>query len=114
MSERLIYKLPFKLQLVEELLSGLNNYLNENGYPFSKVYLKVDTIRTGTSTAQLKIDKGRLVKFTKVSIKGESKVREKFIHNAISITEGDYYDHNLLKSIPGKIEQIQFVRNPST
>nr|WP_299206303.1 hypothetical protein [uncultured Brumimicrobium sp.] len=110
MSERLISKLPFKPQLVEELLSGLNNYLNENGYPFSKVYLKVDTIRPGTSTAQLKIDKGPLVKFTKVSIKGESKVREKFIHNAISITEGDYYDHNLLKSISGKIEQIQFVK----
>lgn len=110
MSERLISKLPFKPHLVAELLSGVNKYLNQNGYPFSKVYLKIDTIQPGISKAHLNIEKGPLVKFTKVAIKGESKVREKYIHNAISIKEGDVYDAHLLKNISGKIEQIQFVK----
>ena len=110
MSERLISKLPFKPHLVEQLLTGINKYLNQNGYPFSKVYLKVDSIQPNATTAHLNIERGPLVNITKVSIKGESKVREKFIHNAISIKEGDLYDAGLLRNISGKIEQIQFVK----
>jgi outer membrane protein assembly factor BamA len=110
MSERMISQLPFKPYLVEDLLSGVNKYLNQNGYPFSKVYLKVDTIQPGISKAHLKIEKGPLVNIKKIAIRGESKVREKFIHNAISIREGDAYAADLLKNISSKIEQIQFVK----
>ncbi|HLV41002.1 MAG TPA: hypothetical protein VKY37_01890 [Brumimicrobium sp.] len=110
MNERMISRLPFKPHLVEELLSSVNGYLNENGYPFSKVYLKVDSLQAGISKAHLNIEKGPLVSITKVVIKGESKVREKFVHNAISIKEGDLYDAHLLKNISGKVEQIQFVK----
>ncbi|HLW29625.1 MAG TPA: POTRA domain-containing protein [Brumimicrobium sp.] len=110
MSERMISQLPFKPNLVEELLSGVNKYLNQNGYPFSKVYLNVDTIQPGTSKAHLNIEKGPLVSIKKIEIKGESKVREKFIQNAISIREGDIYDFQLIKNISSKIEQIQFVK----
>src|SRR5690554_297757 len=110
MSERMISQLPFKPHLVEDLLRGVNKYLNQNGYPFSRVFLKVDTIQPGISKAHLNIEKGPLVKIKKIYTKGESKVREKFIHNAISIREGDVYDLDLLKNITSKIEQIQFVK----
>src|SRR5690554_704009 len=62
MNERMISKLPFKPNLVEQLLKGLNSYLNNNGYPFSKVFLTVDVIEPGISHAQLHIEKGPPVK----------------------------------------------------
>src|SRR5690606_35046092 len=34
MNERMITKLPFKPSLVNQLLSGITNYLNNNGFPF--------------------------------------------------------------------------------
>ncbi|HZH86972.1 MAG TPA: hypothetical protein VFD77_06630, partial [Brumimicrobium sp.] len=58
MSERMISQLPFKPHLVEDLLRGVNKYLNQNGYPFSRVFLKVDTIQPGISKAHLNIEKG--------------------------------------------------------
>src|SRR5690554_1608637 len=110
MSERMISKLPFQPHLVEELLGGINKYLNQNGYPFSKVFLKIDTLQPGISTAHLHIEKGTLVTIKKIELKGSSKVREKFIHNVISIREGDLYDIQRIKNISAKIEQIQFIK----
>ncbi|WP_159038358.1 POTRA domain-containing protein [Brumimicrobium mesophilum] len=110
MNERMISKLPFKPILVEQLLLGLNQYLNNNGFPFSKVFLTVEQIEAGISTAHLNIEKGPPVKIKSVSIKGESKVRDKFVSNAIAIKEGDDYDAELLRNISNKIQQIQFIK----
>ncbi len=110
MNERMISKLPFKPNLVEQLLKGLNSYLNNNGYPFSKVFLTVDVIEPGISHAQLHIEKGPPVKIKSVFIKGESKVQDKFVINAIAIKEGDEYNAELLRNISNKIDQIQFIK----
>jgi len=109
-NERMIAKLPFKPNLVEQLLKGLNTYLNDNGYPFSKVFLTVDVIEPGISNAHLNIDKGPPVKIKSILIKGESKVQNKFVNNAIAIKEGDDYNAELLRNISNKIDQIQFIK----
>lgn len=110
MNERMITKLPFKPNLVEQLLKGLNDYLNKNGYPFSKVFLTVDKIEPGISNAHLNIEKGPLVKIKSILIKGESKVQNKFINNAIAIKEGDDYNAELLRNISNRVDQIQFIK----
>lgn len=109
-NERMITKLPFKPTLVEQLLKGLNDYLNDNGYPFSKVFLTVDVIEPGISNAHLNIEKGPAVKIKSIFIKGESKVHDKFISNAIAIKVGDDYNAELLRNISNKISQIQFIK----
>lgn len=110
MNERMITKLPFKPVLVEQLLKDLNKYLNNHGYPFSKVFLTVDKIEPGISNAHLNIEKGALVKITEISIKGESKVQDKFVINAIAIKVGDDYNAELLRNISNKVDQIQFIK----
>lgn len=109
-NERLISHLSFKPELVEQLLQGISDYLNSNGYPFSKVYLKLEKIESEGSNAHLIIEKGPLVLIEEMTIKGESKVKEKYVQNAISIKEGDAYDKELLQDISLKIEQIGFVK----
>ncbi|PWH85651.1 hypothetical protein DIT68_08430 [Brumimicrobium oceani] len=110
MNERMISKLPFKPALVEQLLQGINLYLNENAYPFSKVFLTIDEIKPGVSKAHLHIEKGPPVKIKTIFIKGESKVHDQFVSNAIAIKEGDDYNGTLLKNISNKISQIQFIK----
>lgn len=109
-NERLLRKHPFKPKLVEDLLSGVSKHLNNNGYPFSKVYLSMDTIASEESFAHLNIEKGPNVKITKVSVKGDPKVQKKFVTNAISIKKGDVYNAELLMNISNKISQIQFLK----
>lgn len=108
-SERLIAKLPFQPELVEQLLTSVSSYLNQNGYPFSKVYLKIEDIHPDHSYAHLHIEKGPLTKITKINIRGESKVKEKFVQNAISLKEGDLYNSSAIQNISNKLSQVQFI-----
>ena len=108
-NERAISKLPFNPGEVEILLTGVSNYLVNNGYPFSKVFLEMDEIQPGTTIAELIIDTGPLVEIVEIHLKGEPKVNKKFLSNNISIKEGDLYNESRLRKIPSRIEQIQFL-----
>ena len=108
-NERAISKLPFKPQEVELLMTGVSNYLVNNGYPFSKVSLEIDKIQPGSTTAELIIETGSLVEIVEIHLKGDPKVSKKFLTNNISIKEGDLYNESRLRKIPNRIEQIQFL-----
>lgn len=110
LSERLIAKLPFTPEMVDQTLTSISRHLNSTGYPFSKVYLKMDEIQPNLSTAFLHVERGSLVTIKEIHIKGESKVNEKFIQSAISIKEGDIYNIQNLQNISSKIEQVQFIK----
>src|SRR5690554_3610721 len=110
LSERLIAKLPFTPEMVDQTLTSISRHLNSTGYPFSKVYLKMDEIQPNLSTAFLHVERGPLVTIKEIHIKGESKVNEKFIQSAISIKEGDIYNIQNLQNISSKIEQVQFIK----
>lgn len=109
-SERLIAKLPFNPTMVDQVLTGVVGYLNNTGYPFAKAFLKVDEITPELSTAHLNIEKGPLVRFTNIYIKGESKVSDKFVQSVIALKEGDVYNTEGLRAISSKIEQVQFIK----
>jgi len=108
-SERAISKLPFEPREVEILLTGVSNYLVNNGYPFSKVYLDIDKITSGITIAELVIETGPLIEIVEIHLKGEPKVNKKFLTNNISIKEGDLYNESRLRKIPNRIKQIQFL-----
>jgi outer membrane protein assembly factor BamA len=96
-NERLLTRLPFNGKSVGELLNGLTHYLNNNGYPFSKVFLKVKYIEPTASVLELHIEKGPLVKIKSIELKGEPKVNKKYISNFISIQKGDLFNNELMK-----------------
>jgi len=108
-SERLIARLPFSPEMVETMLHTVHNYLSNTGYPFAKVYLSVDKLQPGTSSAHLHIEKGSLINITKIHIRGETKVKEKYIQNAISIKEGNPYNSEEIQRISQRVQQIQFI-----
>jgi outer membrane protein assembly factor BamA len=108
-NERAISKLPFQPREVEVLMTGVSNYLVNNGYPFAKVSLLLDKVQPGVTSAELIIDMGPLVEIVEIHLKGEPKVNKKFLTNNISIKEGDLYNESRLRKIPNRISQIQFL-----
>lgn len=108
-SEKYLQKTPFQPSEIEELLVGILNYLQNNGYPFAKVKLNTASLLPEQSSAELSIEKGPLVKVSKISLKGEAKINEKFLLNLIGIKEGDFYDESRLIKISARIRQIQFI-----
>jgi outer membrane protein assembly factor BamA len=108
-SEKFLQKVPFNPREIELLLKGIADYLHRNGFPFATVKLDVEDLSPETTTARLTVFRGPEVKFSKVHIKGEAEVSEKFLTNLIAIREGDYYDEEKLRKIANRILQIQFL-----
>jgi outer membrane protein assembly factor BamA len=108
-SEKFLQKVPFNPREIELLLKGIADYLHRNGFPFATVKLDVADLSPETTTARLTVFRGPEVKFSKIHLKGEAQVSEKFLTNLIAIREGDYYDEEKLRKIANRILQIQFL-----
>lgn len=109
-NEKIMGDFPFSPRLVQSMLKNISAYLNNTGYPFSKVFLKIDSLQIKGSHAQLIIEKGPLVKITQIFVKGDQKINKKFVQNIISIKEGHPYNSDLIRGISRRIEQVQFIK----
>lgn len=110
LNERLMRRLPFSAASVREMLKSLLRHLNNHGYPFAKVYLSIQTIQPQYSNAKLHIERGKLVRINKIHIKGKTKVKDKYIKNAIAIKKGNLYQLNKLRNISTKLAQVPFIK----
>jgi outer membrane protein assembly factor BamA len=110
LNERFLRTTDFSPAEVERILLEALDYLQNNGYPFAKVYLEMEVIQQSENYAVLQIDKGPEVKITKINIKGEAEVSEKFLTNLIAIKEGDYFDQSRLNKISTRLKQVQFLQ----
>jgi outer membrane protein assembly factor BamA len=109
LNERFLKNTDFNPTEVERILVETLNYLQNNGFPFAKVNLQMDKIQQNENYAVLHIDRGPEVKITKIHIKGEAEVSEKFLTNLIAIKEGDYFDQSRLNKISTRLKQVQFL-----
>ena len=107
--ERTLFNAPFKPKEVAGILFKISKYLENNGYPFAKVYLEVDDLLPGKAKAELKIERGEQVLIKEIHIKGESEVSATYLTNTIGIREGDSYNESRLADISNRVEQINFI-----
>jgi outer membrane protein assembly factor BamA len=108
-NERMLSRVDFTAKEVGGVIKKINEYLIENGYPFSSVRLEVDQVKSPITEATLIIDEGPQVSVKEVHIKGSTTISKKFILNAIAIKEGDLYTQSRLNDIRSRINQIQFL-----
>lgn len=109
LNERFLRNTDFNPAEVERILVESLDYLQNNGFPFAKVSLEMDVIQQNDNQATLQIDRGPEVRITKIHIKGEAEVSEKFLTNLIAIKEGDFFDQSRLNKIFTRLKQVQFL-----
>lgn len=109
LSEKQLNHAPFKPEEIAQLLAGILDYLQNNGYPFATVKLEVHDLEPENATADLIINRGSEVTITAVHIKGESEINENFLTNFIAIRKGDRYNEERMRKISQRIQQISFI-----
>lgn len=109
-NERMLARIRFNAREIGGTIKKISDYLRDNGFPFARVGLEVESVKSPNTTAQLFIDQGPLVYIKKIHIKGSADVRKKFVLNAIAIKEGDLYEQSRLNDISSRIDQIQFIK----
>lgn len=109
-SEKFFRNIPFTPHQISTILRQMQNTLENNGYPFSKINLEKIKIENEALSAHISVDKNELYKWTNIHIKGDSSISKIFLSNIIRIKPGDKYSEEELKQLSKRLKQINFVK----
>ena len=84
-------------------------YLENNGYPFAKVYLDSISLIEDSVNASLMIDKGPFYKIDSIRVYGNAKISNTFLQHYLDIPNGSIYNREKLLRISKKIRELSFV-----
>ena len=84
-------------------------YLENNGYPFAKIYLDSISLTEDSVNASLMIDKGPFYKIDSIRVYGSAKISNTFLQHYLDIPNGSVYNREKLLRISKKIRELSFV-----
>ena len=84
-------------------------YLENNGYPFAKIYLDSISLIEDSVNASLMIDKGPFYKIDSIRVYGNAKISNTFLQHYLDIPNGSIYNREKLLRISKKIRELSFV-----
>ena len=84
-------------------------YLENNGYPFAKIYLDSISLIEDSVNASLMIDKGPFYKIDSIRVYGSAKISNTFLQHYLDIPNGSVYNREKLLRISKKIRELSFV-----
>lgn len=100
---------PFSYPRYSARLEKLLNYLEDNGYPFAEI--KTDTVLliNDSLTAKLKLDKKKFVTIDSIYIPPDARITRRYLYNYLQINPKDPYNESLIRKIPTRIKELQFI-----
>jgi len=100
---------PMDFSQLQEWQEKLLKYLENNGYPFSKIYLDSLQLDNEMVSAQLKADKGPLYKIDSIRIFGDAKIANSYLQRYLDIPNGSIYNKEKLLRINQKMRELTYV-----
>ncbi len=107
--EKLYGGRPINPAQVARLMEGLLQHSENNGHPFAQVWL--DSLRADGSGvhALVQLDRGPLVTFDSVVVRGTAKTNLRYLHAHIGIRPGDPYNERLIVDLERRTKELPFV-----
>ena len=84
-------------------------YLENNGYPFAKIFLDSINLTGDSATANLVVDKGPLYKIDSIRVYGNARISNDFLQHYLDIPNGSIYSREKLLRISKKLQELSFV-----
>jgi outer membrane protein assembly factor BamA len=101
---------PVDFERIKALQEKMLRYLENNGYPFAKIFLDSLQLQQDSVSAQLKVEKGPLYRIDSIRIFGEAKVSNNFLQHYLDILNGSIYSREKLLRISKKILELNYVQ----
>lgn len=103
--------------LISNALNKLVKALSNNGYPFASTKLKKTSFdQEGELTAELSVNKGKLILIDSLNIYGGASISSNYLEKYLDIAKGDRYSEAQILKILSKIKQLPFLsikKNPT-
>ena len=98
------------IQVINQLKRDILTYTENNGYPFARVWLDSLTFDKDKVSANVNLDKKKLITFDELEIEGEVAISKGYLKNYLGIKEGELYNESLLKQVRSRIIALPFVK----
>ena len=108
-NEKLFSDKTINFEQLKSIQENMLVYLENNGYPFGKVFLDSISLIEDSVTATLMIDKGPLYKIDSIRVFGNAKISNDFLQRYLEIPNGSIYNRQKLLGISKKIKELSFV-----
>jgi len=108
-NEKFIRNVDFTPLQISNILKTINNTLENNGYPFASVFLTNPKIEGIDLTAEISISKKQYYEWTKIHLKGDNSISDKYITNLIGIKLNTPFNQSEFKKISKRLKQANFI-----
>jgi outer membrane protein insertion porin family len=96
-------------QVLREDITRLTDLYAEQGYAFAEVVPKIDKVESAKQVnILLQVDKGSLVYFNRVEIKGNTRTRDNVIRRDLQVKEGGTFDSKAIRTSTQKLQRLGF------
>lgn len=100
---------PINFDQLKSFQENMLVHLENNGYPFAKIYLDSISLIEDSVNANLMIDKGPYYKIDSIRVYGNAKISNNFLQHYLDIPNGSVYNREKLLRISKKIRELSFV-----
>jgi outer membrane protein assembly factor BamA len=107
--EKLFNNKPMDFAEVGQWQNRILNYMENNGYPFARVYLDSLQIEDQKVKAKLKLDKGPLYKIDSIRIYGNAKIANDYLQRYLDIKSGSIFSKEKLLRISKRMKELTYV-----
>ncbi|MGB1216663.1 MAG: BamA/TamA family outer membrane protein [Saprospiraceae bacterium] len=110
--EQFYQKKPFYYQEVGKLIESIQEYCENNGFPFATVGLdSVQISADNRISAQLNVRKNNFITFKEIKLVGDDvKISKRYLQNYLGIQPDEPYSLKKIKDIPRLIRELPFLK----
>lgn len=108
-NEKVFTNKPINFGQVKNVQDRMLVYLENNGYPFAKIFLDSINLIEDSVSANLVIEKGPLYKIDSIRVYGNARISNDFLQRYLEIPNGSIYSREKLMGISKKIHELSFV-----
>ena len=94
---------------IEAIKEKINQYLENRGYPFAKVFYQNWQIHSDSFSMELALEKGNLIIVDSFSNKVKTKVSNTLLKSYLGIAVGDIYNESLIKKMDKNLQKLPYV-----
>jgi outer membrane translocation and assembly module TamA len=113
-NQRRFISKPVNFQNFQHEQERILDYLENNGYPFGKIFLDSISINNGALVGSLIVDKGPLYKIDSIHLFGTAKISNDFLQRYLGIQDGSIYRKDRLQSISRKISELPYLQEENS
>jgi len=107
--EKIFEEKPMDFGEMQRWQNRILTYLENNGYPFGKVYLDSLQLESEKVYAKLKVDKGPLYHIDSIRVYGNGKISNEYLQRYLDIRNGSLFSKEKLLRISRRMKELTYV-----